>query len=200
MHAACRFEADFKRISARFWQISSRVRSGILAESCGFLAESFPKHSGFQAQSIYALPVLDCMRHAGSWQISNRFQLDFRQISGRVRSGILADSWWNLSGIVPEWFRNPSGINAQSIYFLPVLDCMRHAGFRQVLGRLQPDFRQISSRVRSGILAESYRNLSGIVPESFRNRSEILAEPMRNLSMPYPCLIACVMQVFKQSS
>ena len=150
------------------------MRSGILAESMqnssGMFAESQRNLCAIHAESIYALSMLNSMQHE-----------DFTQSSPRFHADLHAE-------YVPEALRNPSGIllwNPCRIYL-----CLIHAWFHAAW-RFDANFRQISRRL-------ACKMFSGILAESLRNPSEIFAESMRNLSMPYPFLIPCSMEIWRK--
>ena len=73
-------------------------------------------------------------------KISPRFHADFTQNGLR-----------NLSGIVAESQRSHSGILAESIYALSMLDFMQHKDFTQISRRFYADFTQNGLRNLSGI-------------------------------------------------
>ena len=109
-------------------------------------------------------------------QVSRRFHADFTQNVLRNRGRMVPESFWICSGIL-----------AESIYALSMLDSM-----------LPKDFTQISPRFYADLTQNGLRNRSDLVPESFRSRSGMLAESRRNLSMTYPCLIPCNLKISRR--
>ena len=147
-------------------QISRRFRADFTPNS---LQNAMRNLSGIHADSTHALSILDSNLLA-AWNLvsilDSMQQADFTHISRRFHADFTQNSFQNAR-------RNLSGIQAESMWNLPMpYPC------------LIPCSKQISRKFYADFTQHAMRNLSGI-----------LARSMRNLPMSYPCLIPCIKQI-----
>ena len=138
-----------------------------------------------------------------------------RNLSGIFRnpSGIFVEPLRNLCGIFVESWGNPYEIYLCIVHAWFYAASRFYANFTQILRRVPRKMRcrsfaksfwnpcgitQTSMENATQNLGGIFRNPSGIFVETLRNLCKIFAEPMRNLSMPYPCLILCDMQISRK--